>query len=160
MKLKHLLTDLTFALFISIFFFGYTMFAQNMENNKTELSVVKTADDIDLKWGPCPPFITDGCNIAVLHGNPAINNVDILFKLSPNANIPNHWHNSAERMILLAGELEVTYEGETTQTMKVGSYAYGPSKKPHTAKCISKEPCVLFIAFEEPLDAFPIVVKD
>ncbi len=33
-------------------------------------------------------------------------------------------------------------------------------KKPHTAKCISKEPCVLFITFEEPLDEFPIVVKD
>ena len=105
------------------------------------------------------PFIAD-CNIVVLHGNPAINNVDILFKLSPNANIPNHWHNSAERTILIAGKLEVTYEGETTQTMKAGSYAYGPSKKPHTAKCISKDPCVLFIAFEEPLDAFPIVVKD
>ena len=87
MKLKHLFTHLTFTLFISIFFFGYTTFAQNMEDNKTELSVVKTADDIELKWGPCPPFITDGCNIAVLHGDPAINNVDILFKLSPNTNI-------------------------------------------------------------------------
>ncbi len=54
MKLKHLLTNLTYALFISIFFFGYTMFAQNMEDNNTELSVVKTADDIDLKWGPLP----------------------------------------------------------------------------------------------------------
>ncbi len=31
-------------------------------------------------------------------------------------------------MILIAGELEVTYEGETTQTMKVGSYAYDLSK--------------------------------
>ncbi|MBE9489084.1 MAG: cupin domain-containing protein [Bacteroidetes bacterium] len=131
-----------------------------MEASKTELSVVKTADDIDLKWGPCPPFIKDGCNIAVLHGNPTINNVDILFKLSPNANIPNHWHNSAERMILISGKLEVTYEGETTQTMKPGSYGYGPSKKNHTAKCISEEPCVLFIAFEEPLDAFPLAAKD
>lgn len=136
------------------------MFAQNMEDNKTELSVVKTADDIELKWAPCPPFITDGCNIAVIHSDPAINNVDIPFKLPPNANIPNHWHNSAERIILIAGELEVTYEGETTRTINVGSYAYGPSKKPHAAKCISKEPCVLFIAFEEPLYAFPIVVKD
>jgi len=63
-------------------------------------------------------------------------------------------------MILIAGELKVTYEGEKTPTMKVGSYAYGPSKKHHTAKCISKKPCVLFIAFEEPLDALPIVVKD
>ena len=134
------------------------LFSQNMEAEEIELSVVKTADDKDLKWGPCPPFIKD-CNIAVLHGDPTMNNVDVLFKFSPNANIPNHWHNSAERMILISGELEVTYEGEKTQTMKAGSYAYGPAKKPHTAKCISKDPCVLFVAFEGPLDAFPLVVK-
>jgi len=40
-KLKHLFTHLTFTLFISIFFFGSTLFAQNMEDNKTELSVEK-----------------------------------------------------------------------------------------------------------------------
>ncbi len=59
-------------------------------------------------------------------------------------------------MILLSGELEVTYENETTQIMKVGSYAYGPSKKPHTAKCRDTGSCIIFIAFEEPLDAFAI----
>ena len=59
-------------------------------------------------------------------------------------------------MILLSGELEVTYENETTQIMKVGSYGNRPSKKPHTAKCISKDPCIIFIAFENPVDAFAI----
>ncbi len=146
-------------LFIPILLLSLTVFAQKGEENNIENSVVKTINDTDLQWGPCPPFMPDGCNIAVLHGNPAINNVDVLFKVEGNSFIPNHWHNSPERMILLAGELQVTYDKETTQIMKVGSYAYGPSKKPHTAKCISKEPCILFIAFENPLDAFAIEIN-
>ena len=28
-------------------------------------------------------------------------------------------------------------------------------KKAHSAKCADAGPCILFIAFEEPLDAFP-----
>jgi len=146
---------------MSLFIFGTIGFSQNMNSDNTELSVLKTAKDADLKWGPCPPFMPTGCAIAVLHGDPSKKNLDILFKVPANSNIPNHWHNSAERMILISGELQVTYKGEKTQTLKAGSYAYGPSKKPHTAKCKSKEPCVLFIAFEEPLDAFPLTeVKD
>ena len=68
MKLKHLFTHLTFTLFISIFFFGYTMFAQNMEDNNTELSVVKTADDIDLKWNTTSDFFPN-FSFTILQGD-------------------------------------------------------------------------------------------
>jgi quercetin dioxygenase-like cupin family protein len=102
----------------------------------------------------------EGCNITVLHGDPSKRNVDILFKVpGNNYYIPNHKHSSAERMVLISGELHVTYEGEKTNVMKPGSYAYGPSNKPHLAKCVGDEPCVIFIAFEEPLDAFPVEKK-
>ncbi len=96
------------------------------------------------------------CNISILHGDPTKPNVDVLFRIKANSKIPNHWHNSPERMILLSGELEITYEDETTQVMKVGSYAYGSSKKPHTAKCGDAGPYIIFIAFENPVDAFAI----
>lgn len=136
-------------------FLTIALSAQTTGVNKVELSLVKTAQDTDLKWGPCPPFMPSGCEIAVLHGDPSKNNLDVFFKVDANSEIPNHWHNSAERMILISGELEVTYQGEKPQILKAGSYAYGPAKKPHTAKCGDAGPCVLFIAFEEPLDAFP-----
>lgn len=136
-------------------FLTIALSAQTTRVNKVELSLVKTAQDTDLKWGPCPPFMPSGCEIAVLHGDPSKNNLDVFFKVDANSEIPNHWHNSAERMILISGELEVTYKGEKSQILKAGSYAYGPAKKPHTAKCGDAGPCVLFIAFEEPLDAFP-----
>lgn len=136
-------------------FLTIALSAQTTGVNKVELSLIKTAQDTDLKWGPCPPFMPSGCEIAVLHGDPSKNNLDVFFKVDANSEIPNHWHNSAERMILISGELEVTYKGEKSQILKAGSYAYGPAKKPHTAKCGDAGPCVLFIAFEEPLDAFP-----
>ena len=58
--------------------------------------------------------------------------------------------------ILVAGELHVTYDGQKTTVLKRGSYAYGPARLRHKAVCVSTSPCVLFIAFESPLDAVPV----
>lgn len=121
-----------------------------------ENSVLTSIDDESLQWGPCPPFIPKGCKAAVLHGDMAVSNTDVVFQFEGGLDLPNHWHNSAERMILLSGELEVTYKGEAKKIMKKGNYAFGPAKKPHTAKCISKKPCVLFVGFVEPVDAFAV----
>lgn len=125
----------------------------------TETSVALSADDPSLKWGPCPPFLPQGCAIAVLHGDPAKDNVDVFFKVPGKSTLPLHWHTSAERMVLVAGKLHVTYDGEKEAVLKPGTYAYGPAKKPHSGYCASKAPCVLFIAFESPLDATPIETK-
>lgn len=121
-----------------------------------EPALTRTARDAQLKWGPCPPFLPSGCAIAVLHGDPANNNVDIFLKVPAKSTIPLHWHTSAERMVLVEGELHVTYEGQKTAVLKRGTYAYGPAKRPHKGLCASTSPCVLFIAFESPLDAVPV----
>jgi hypothetical protein len=47
----------------------------------------------------------------------------------------------------------VTYEGQDTVALRPGSYAYGPAKLAHDAYCEKGDPCVLFIAFESPVDA-------
>jgi quercetin dioxygenase-like cupin family protein len=117
------------------------------------LSLVAT--DSELKWGPCPPIFPKGCEIAVLHGDPSQQNADVFLKVPANYTIPPHWHTSPERMVLVAGELLVEYFGHTPATLKAGTYAYGPAKAPHQATCKSAEPCVLFIAFEGPVDAHP-----
>lgn len=114
------------------------------------------ATDTQLKWGPCPAFIPEGCEIAVLHGDPAKDNADIFFRVPANFNIPRHWHTSAERMVLVSGQLQVTYDGHEPVNLQPGMYAYGPAKLPHKAYCAKGDPCVLFIAFESPIDAFPM----
>ena len=92
----------------------------------------------------------------MLHGDPTKANTDVFFKVPANFPIPNHWHTSAERMVLVSGELHVTYEGQPTTVLKPGMYAYGPAKLAHEAVCESDAPCVLFIAFEAPVDAMAV----
>ena len=134
------------GLLVAAAFAGTTVFAQ-------DVPLTRTAKDSALKWGPCPPFLPKGCQIGVLHGDPAKNNADLFFKLPANSVVPRHWHTSAERMVLVSGELHVTYDGHKTVVLKPGSYAYGPAKLPHKAECKKAGPCVLFIAFEAPVDA-------
>jgi quercetin dioxygenase-like cupin family protein len=118
-----------------------------------EQAITRTASDSQLKWGPCPEFLPKGCAIAVLHGDPGKANADVFFKVPGKSTIPMHWHTSPERMILVQGELRVTYQGQKEAVMKPGTYAYGPAKLPHKAVCASTTPCVLYIAFESPVDA-------
>ena len=121
-----------------------------------EPAVARNAKDAQLQWGPCPAFMPAGCALAVLHGDPTRANADVLLKLPARAAISDHWHTSAERMVLIAGELHVTYQDQAKSVLKPGMYAYGPAKRPHRAACVGSAPCILFIAFESPVDAVPI----
>lgn len=134
-------------LFASLFLYA--------QESAKEAALANTFKDPQLQWGPCPPFLPKGCGLAVLHGDPSKPNVDVFFKVPGGSVIPSHTHTSAERMVLVSGKLTVTYEGQATQVLKVGSYAYGPAMHPHSAVCAKGAPCVLFIAFETPLDAMP-----
>ena len=120
-----------------------------------EPALAITSRDVVLKWGPCPAFIPQGCEIAVLHGDPGKANADVFFKVPAGFTIPHHWHTSPERMVLISGELQVTYDGQQPAVLKPGMYAYGPAKLPHKATCAKGDPCILFIALEGPIDAFP-----
>lgn len=115
----------------------------------------QAASDPALKWGPCPPGMPEGCGIAVLQGDPAKPNADIFLRIRGGSAIPPHAHSSAERMILVSGELEVKYQGAPQATLKATDYAYGPANLPHKANCRSEAACILFIAFEGPVDVKP-----
>lgn len=120
-----------------------------------EQAVARSAQDPQLQWGPCPGFMPAGCGLTVLHGDPAKPNADVFLRIPAKTTIPEHWHTSAERMVLVAGELAVRYQKQAEVVLKPGMYAYGPAKLPHTASCRGSAPCVLFIAFESAVDAIP-----
>ena len=109
--------------------------------------------DPSVKWGGCPPIFPGACEIAVLQGDPANPNADVLLRVGPGYVLPRHKHTSAERMILLEGEMRVKYDGSEAVTLTPSTYAYGPAGLPHEAVCMSASRCVLFIAFEGPVDA-------
>jgi quercetin dioxygenase-like cupin family protein len=133
--------------------------AVSMHAAAGERAFTWTEDDPGLEWGPCPDFMPDGCRLAVLQGDPASNNADVLFQLPPNSTAPHHHHTSAERMVLISGELHVDYDGQAPVVLRPGTYAYGPPGLPHSATCVSAEPCTLFIAFQEPVDAIPVAAR-
>lgn len=139
-----------FSALILIWSFTFT------DEPRTEQARFFTVDSPQLEWGPCPKFLPEGCEIAVLHGKPSEKNADVFFKVLAGSVIPRHWHTSAERMILVSGELHLTYDGQETEILRPGSYAYGPAKLPHQGSCAKGGPCILFIAFELPIDAVPV----
>ena len=92
----------------------------------------------------------------MLHGDPAKPNADVLLRIPGGYQIPPHRHSSAERMILVSGQLEVKYQGAAAATLNPGNYAYGPANLPHRATCIGTAQCQLFIAFEGPVDVVAV----
>lgn len=120
---------------------------------ETATPLALRAADAQLQWGPCPPIFPKGCEIAVLHGDPARPNADVFLRVRGGQALPAHTHTSAERMVLVSGELRVKYKGAAATTLTPGTYAYGPAGLAHDAVCRGDQPCTLFIAFEGPVDA-------
>jgi hypothetical protein len=119
--------------------------------NPGEPAITRTADDPGLAWGACP-----SCPRAVarpLHGDPAQPNVDILLLPAGTTAAPLA-HLGRANMPSPASSTSL--RGQETGVMKAGTYAYGPAKRPHQGRCASEVPCVLFVAFEQPLDAVPV----
>lgn len=117
-----------------------------------EAAITRTVSS-ELQWGPCPPIFPAGCQIAVLHGDPARPNADVFLRVPGGYQIPAHSHTSPERMVLVEGQLNVRYKGAAAEMLTPGEYAYGPAKTAHQASCLGDKPCTLFIAFEGPVDA-------
>jgi len=141
--------------FIPLFLLSISLLAQEKNMEMDEMSISKTINDDDIIWNPAPEFFP-GCSFTILHGDITKPNLDFFFRIEPNTEVIYHTHNSAERMVLISGEMEVQYEGENPKILKTGTYAYGPAKKPHRAKCLNDGQCVLFIAMVDPFDAVPI----
>lgn len=141
MKTPHTMTVAAFALLAS---------AASATNDRP---LALAASDPALAWSGCPAIFPQGCELAVLHGDPARPNADLFLRVPGGSALPAHSHTSAERMMLAAGRLKVKYLGAPERTLTAGTYAYGPAGAPHSANCVSEEPCVLFIAFEGPVDA-------
>jgi|SRR5690606_12484716 len=62
----------------------------------------------DLGWGPVPPFLPPGAEIAVLDGNPGeAEEITLRLKMPAGYVIPPHWHPTLENVTVLTGSLSV-----------------------------------------------------
>ena len=108
-----------------------------------------------VQWGPAPPVLPAGAQLAVLEGNPAEKGPVVMrLKLPGNYNIPPHWHSMAERITVLSGSFHIgdgdKLDRQATQTLEPGGFLSLPAKMHHFAW--TSAPTVVQINLEGPFD--------
>src|SRR5215510_435734 len=93
--------------------------------------LVVPADKV--QWGPAPPILPAGAQIAVLEGNPAEKGPVVMrLKFPAGYNIPAHWHSMTERITVLSGAFHVgmgdKLDRQKTQTLEPGGFLSLPAK--------------------------------
>jgi quercetin dioxygenase-like cupin family protein len=92
-----------------------------------------------LKWGPAPPGLPAGAEVAVLVGNPgkAGSAYTIRVKLPSDYRVPPHWHPADENVTVIHGKLLVgrgeTFDLKKTEELPAGSYMRMPKGMRHFA---------------------------
>jgi mannose-6-phosphate isomerase-like protein (cupin superfamily) len=83
-----------------------------------------------VKWGPAPPFIPAGAQLAVLEGNPMADSGDftIRLKMPDGYRVAPHTHPNRENVTVLSGTLKVgmgdTFDASKMMSFGAGSFAY------------------------------------
>lgn len=88
------------------------------------------------KWGPAPPALPAGSQIAVLEGDPSKSGpFAIRVKLPDGYKVQPHWHPTDEKIVVLEGTFGMgfgeKFDPAAGSELPVGSYAVTPEKVPH-----------------------------
>ena len=92
----------------------------------------------DIKWGPAPPDLPKGAEVAVLHGDPSKKALYTLrLKMPAGYKIPPHWHTKDEQLTIVSGNF-VLHMGDTMEapaaTLSTGGFHFLPGKAHHAAE--------------------------
>jgi quercetin dioxygenase-like cupin family protein len=90
------------------------------------------------KWGPAPPMLPPGAQIAVLPGDPTkATAYTVRLKFPANYNIPAHSHPTDEHVAVVSGELRIGMGTKLDRTagmgLGVGGFALMPANANHFA---------------------------
>src|SRR6476661_8162076 len=105
---------------------------------QTKAHVISTVKEA--QWGPAPPMLPAGAQIAVLAGNPMGNSAyTIRLKFPANYAIPAHSHPTDENVVIVSGALtfgmgEKLMKGAAgNKTLQPGGFALMPAGMNHFA---------------------------
>ena len=107
---------------------------------------------LDLKWVPCGRGMPEGCEVAVLHGNPKTGPSEVVVRMPQSYRFPAHWHTANERITVVKRNPSFTVKGGEAITTRPSTYLFLPGKTAHAGQCGDTEACVLSIALDKPLD--------
>jgi hypothetical protein len=103
-------------------------FAAQATSHESHESHVFTPNTIP--WGPAPPFVAPGAQLAVIEGNPAASSGDYTIRLKmPNGyRIAAHWHPLRENVTVISGTFKVgmgdVFETNKMTALPAGSFAF------------------------------------
>jgi ChrR-like protein with cupin domain len=89
---------------------------------------VFTPDQV--KFGPAPPFLPPGAQLAVLEGDPMASSGDytIRLKMPDGYKVAPHWHPKRENVTVISGTLKVgmgdQFDASKMSSFAAGSFAY------------------------------------
>jgi quercetin dioxygenase-like cupin family protein len=111
------------------------------------LHVMATLDEAT--WGPAPPALPPGAQLAVLSGDPTKTGpYAVRLKFPANYAIPAHSHPGNENVVVVSGELFMgmgtKLDRDAAIGLRAGSYALMPAGMNHFAFTTSETTIVLF----------------
>src|SRR5690242_16000246 len=83
-----------------------------------------------IPWGPAPPFLAPGAQLAVLEGNPAAPSGDytVRLKMPDGYRISPHWHPLRENVTVISGTFKLgmgdVFEKNKMKAFTAGSFAF------------------------------------
>ena len=99
---------------------------------------VATTPD-ELKWGPAPPGLPPGAQLAVVSGDPSEAGGSFIMraKFPDGYKIPAHWHPTDENVTVIQGTLNIgmgdKLDESAAKQLPVGSFALMPKNMRHFA---------------------------
>jgi hypothetical protein len=83
-----------------------------------------------IPWGPPPPFLAPGAQLAVIEGNPAgaTGDYTVRLKMPDGYRIAPHWHPLRENVTVISGTFKVgmgdTFDRDKMASFPAGSFAF------------------------------------
>ena len=91
-----------------------------------------------LKWGPAPPAVPKGAQIAILAGDPSKDGLYVYrVKVPAGYKVPPHIHPNDENVTVISGTFNVgmggTFDEKNGQSLKAGGFMHMPKGMQHFA---------------------------
>ena len=98
--------------------------------------IVLTADEV--KWGPAPPSVPKGVQLAVVSGNPGASGPFVIrLKIPAGQKIAPHWHPTDENVTVISGTVAFgmgeKFNQAALKNLAAGGYALMPAEMRHFA---------------------------
>lgn len=97
-----------------------------------------------IPWGPPPPSLAPGAQLAVIEGNPAASTGDytVRLKMPDGYRIAPHWHPQRENVTVISGTFKVgmgdTFDKDKMTSFPAGSFAYVDPDMHHYAMALGE----------------------